>query len=496
MARAYSNRVRVNSSPQFAYAVVILSGGIAFMVFQQGQPLVALLIYGLVAALFACLWPDKAMRWAAWLCLPILMLICFDLLTTANPMSLLRTGPIFAKALPTACLGAYLGSKLSVRKIGAGVSHPAVKRKRPDESLSLVGKMHPQKERASSNKSSSLAASEPEAKGSYALVLGGSAAVEDRSEALLKAAQSGDLKLLERLAAEGADVNARFFDGLTPLMIAAGDGDAEMIGKLLDRGAATDVSSDAGGTALMVATVEGHLEIVRALLERGADVNAQDERGWTALRFAVSMDEAEILRLLLDAGAEVNLADREGATALVQAAGENLVPCLKTLLEAGADPFIKDGRGQTALMIARRRGHTKAVELLKAAEAKAAAPTNAADNISAKDDSYFYLLKERLEEELHAYPHSSSADEVVLCATNALKALQEHIDALKKERASSTAEISRKLTLTLKEAAALSGLPRRHLLEAVEDGRLKAQQIDYIWRVRRADLDDFIARLC
>jgi ankyrin repeat protein len=496
MAGTYSHHVKETTSPQYAYALVILSGGVAFTFFQQGQPVTGLLIYAVVAALFACLWPDRALRWAAWLCLPVIMLICFDVITTANPMALLRSGPIFAKALPTACLGAYLGSKFTVRRITASHSHAPAKRKRPHENSSHARKILSPKESAASATGLNLAASEPDSNGSAARAAEQFAPAESLNAELVKAARACDLDEIERLATDGADVNARFDDSSTPLMIAVGDGDMEMVSALFGRGAAVDPANNAGATALMIATIEGHLEIVRALLERGVQVNAQDERGWTALRFAVSMNETEILRLLLDAGADVNLADKDGATALMQAAGENSTRSLKALLDAGADPFIKDRRGQTALTIARGRGHAKVVALLKAAEARAAAHTDTAAGVSVKDDSYFYLLKEELEEGLNSYPHSSSADEVVLRASSALKALQEHLDAAKHEGAACGLEISHKLTLNLKEAAALSGLPRRHLLESIEAGALKARQIDYVWHIRRTDLDDFIARLC
>ena len=55
--------------------------------------------------------------------------------------------------------------------------------------------------------------------------------------------------------------------------------------------------------------------------------------------------------------------------------------------------------------------------------------------------------------------------------------------------------LTQKITLSLDEAAEVSGLTRSHLLSAVKSGALNAKKIGRGWRVRRVDLDDYINKL-
>lgn len=52
-----------------------------------------------------------------------------------------------------------------------------------------------------------------------------------------------------------------------------------------------------------------------------------------------------------------------------------------------------------------------------------------------------------------------------------------------------------KLTLSLSEASALSGLSRAHLLGAIHAKKLKGQIIGRGWRIKRADLDAYVRKL-
>ena len=65
-------------------------------------------------------------------------------------------------------------------------------------------------------------------------------------------------------------------------------------------------------------------------------------------------------------------------------------------------------------------------------------------------------------------------------------------DAVASKPALSVAD---KLTLSLMEAAQLSGLSRGHLREAIENKKLKARIIGRAWRVKRDDLDAYVRKL-
>lgn len=92
---------------------------------------------------------------------------------------------------------------------------------------------------------------------------------------------------------------------------------------------------------LIVAALSGESAAVQFLLERGADVNAKTNGGTTALMCAAMHGDVELVRLLISHGADVN-ADRD--------------------VEA-------DDPDDTALKLAKFRGHTRVVEILRQAGA-------------------------------------------------------------------------------------------------------------------------------
>ncbi len=60
---------------------------------------------------------------------------------------------------------------------------------------------------------------------------------------------------------------------------------------------------------------------------------------------------------------------------------------------------------------------------------------------------------------------------------------------------SAPVRVSEKFTLSLIEAAQLSGLSRGHLRQAIEEKKLKARIIGRGWRVKREDLEAYIKKL-
>lgn len=394
MSRAYSHSFAGEKYPQYACVLGVLSGGVAFVLTQLGDPLVPWLCYALAAALFASIWPDRAQHWSIWLCLPIFFMLFFDLVTTWSAGMLFRNVITLTKALSAACLGAYAGSKLSLRRAARRHPNKRAKKKRikhtgsPARNNLVSRNLVIPKQLPAYTASIEVGLSDPGAKATPRALLTG-ARLQDLNDALIEAAQEGDLDRIDLLVAGGADVNGRSSEQWRPSMIAGLGGDARMLKALFGEGvmAALDASGGQGWTALMIATIEGRVEVVHRLLEKGARVDARSNSGWTALRFAVSMDETEILRVLLDAGADVDRQDHEGKTALMQAAGENIRESLKLLLDAGASPLVKDDKAQTALMLAQKQGHPKIIKLLKEAEAKVLSEISASSFIADGGDS-------------------------------------------------------------------------------------------------------------
>lgn len=66
---------------------------------------------------------------------------------------------------------------------------------------------------------------------------------------------------------------------------------------------------------------------------------------------------------------------------------------------------------------------------------------------------------------------------------------------LNKSQTQLSLSIADKLLLKLPEAQALTGLSREILRSAIKQGTLKAEKIGRSWRIKRTDLDEYVAKL-
>jgi ankyrin repeat protein len=208
--------------------------------------------------------------------------------------------------------------------------------------------------------------------------------MEQRNGALIFAASRGYTGEVGRLIdEEGADVNARDGEAMTPVMLASLMGHKQTVELLIEKGGNVNFRDIHGATALMEAAWGGHPEIVNLLLERGADPNLKSSnevprlkrKGITALMASCVNGNVQIARLLLESGAEVDERDDDGLTALSYASKYGGVEIVKMLLARGADLEIKDQYGRPPLMIAAIHNHTMVLRLLIGAGA----------NLKAKD---------------------------------------------------------------------------------------------------------------
>jgi ankyrin repeat protein len=191
------------------------------------------------------------------------------------------------------------------------------------------------------------------------------------------AAAKGDAAEIARLAAGGADVNARDGHGRTPLMVAAHrrhmDAARALLAakadlNLLDRqaydvitiaavandlpmlqlalasgGNARAVTSPYQGTALIAAAHLGHVEVIEALIAAKAPLDHVNNLGWTALIEAIVLGDGgprhqASAAALVKAGADVNLADRQGVRPLALARARGYGSIASMLEQAGAKP--------------------------------------------------------------------------------------------------------------------------------------------------------------
>lgn len=141
------------------------------------------------------------------------------------------------------------------------------------------------------------------------------------------------LPAVERMIRAGADVNATYKSGKTPLHMA---GFAPLVEALIASGARVDARDEQGRTPLhMAADASCTLALVRA----GATVECEDMRGSRALHRARSRDQTAAL---IKAGADVRARNARGRTPLHEA----VEPAQATLLKlAGADPLAVDNAG-------------------------------------------------------------------------------------------------------------------------------------------------------
>lgn len=196
-------------------------------------------------------------------------------------------------------------------------------------------------------------------------------AAPDGTTPLLWAVYHGNVELVSRLLAAGADVHAVNRFGASAIGEAAARGDAAVLEKLLDAGANVEWKGADGQTPLMLVARTGRVDAANVLLDRGADVNARETwREQTALMWAAAQRQPEMVAFLVSRGADVNARSTVndfrqvtaeprrmyrpfgGLTPLLFAAREGCVECARHLVEGGADLNLPDPKDVTPLFLA------------------------------------------------------------------------------------------------------------------------------------------------
>ena len=155
---------------------------------------------------------------------------------------------------------------------------------------------------------------------------------DPKSDALVDAADEGDLDAVRRALAAGA--NPRYVDGRKN----------EVLGIVT---CSTAVSEAAAG---------GHTVVLREVLAAGGDASHRESAQWTPLHYAAQGGHRACVEVLLDAKADVNAKTSLGYTALSEAVSVGSTDIVELLLAAGADPDLPDDKGVTPREIAQRRG--------------------------------------------------------------------------------------------------------------------------------------------
>jgi ankyrin repeat protein len=179
--------------------------------------------------------------------------------------------------------------------------------------------------------------------GLYTRIDGGRASIDPLNE-------TDGLTIVKALLDRGADPNMQLFfrpanvrgstntRGSTPLVRAANNGDLEIVNLLLAHGADATIYMADRQTPIH-AVLAGRssepqaLELIRVLHDAGADVNVtalvnhrEEVRGGTALHYAVRKRQKEVIKLLASLGIDLDATDQDGLTALDYTQSRGFMP--------------------------------------------------------------------------------------------------------------------------------------------------------------------------
>ena len=181
---------------------------------------------------------------------------------------------------------------------------------------------------------------------------------------------SSSARAIELLLHNGADVNAKDDDGLTPLAIACQRGNYHGVKALLKEGQIdVNIRDNQRSTPLHEACEHGSKKIVEKLIDNEAEISVANEDKVTPLHIACSGGYDEAVSLMLVRGHTikdklVSARDNQGSTALHHAAESGVESIVQNLLLAGANPIAEKSNEVTPLHIAARNGHIKIATLL------------------------------------------------------------------------------------------------------------------------------------
>jgi ankyrin repeat protein len=205
-----------------------------------------------------------------------------------------------------------------------------------------------------------------------ALIAGARTPDGDPAAQLLDAAARGDADGVAAALRAGAPIEARDFQGRTPLLLAALADHVDVARLLVVVGADPDAQDDRSDSPWLVTGVTGSVVMLETLLPADPDLTLRNRFGGVSVIPASERGHVEYVRRVVQTGIDVNQVNDPGWTALLEAivygdGSASYQEIVGILLAAGADPTIADAQGVTALQHARQRGQDEIAERLEAA---------------------------------------------------------------------------------------------------------------------------------
>lgn len=196
------------------------------------------------------------------------------------------------------------------------------------------------------------------------------------NQALLTATSEGDKAAIDKLLAEGADIDATDSRGRTSAMIAVHSHQLDIFNLLVEHGANINIRDNNLDNPLLFASAAGHLDFVKAAIAAGADTTITNRFGGTALIPAADRGHVEIVKeLLTTSDVHIDHVNRLGWTALLEAVilgdgGKKHQEILQLLIAHKADVNLADHDGVTPLGHAKKHGYTEMIDMLTQAGGK------------------------------------------------------------------------------------------------------------------------------
>ena len=170
--------------------------------------------------------------------------------------------------------------------------------------------------------------------------------------ALCKAIEAKDIKEIDRLVANGADVNAKGKDNMTPLLWAFPENKPDVFKRILEHGADPNVkiAGNFNTTVLHCSVITEFPNYLRYVLQYGGDPNLIDPYGHSPLLMVFggrTPDKKEAIQLLIDAGADLDYGIDTHETALYASVRAECFPITLQLLKSGASFNYHTTKGNT-----------------------------------------------------------------------------------------------------------------------------------------------------